>query len=65
MAKLTAAVHGQADAFGQTAVGGMARYNESVEQTKEKVGEALLPALQPVLKILQPLFDWLSRTPAS
>ena len=46
MAKLTEAVHGQADAFGQTATGEMARYHESLDQTKVAIGEALLPALK-------------------
>jgi hypothetical protein len=61
MAKLTAAVHGQADAMGDTAAGKMARYKESLDQTKIAVGEALLPALQKLLNILQPIFTWLSR----
>jgi hypothetical protein len=64
MEKLTAAVHGQADAFGNTAVGQMARYHESLDQTKEKVGEALLPVLQQLLAILQPIFTWLSNNTA-
>jgi hypothetical protein len=62
--KLSVAVKGQADAFGQTATGSMARYHESLDQTKEKIGEALLPALQKVINALQPLFDWLSKNSA-
>jgi hypothetical protein len=64
MESLTAAVHGQADAFGKTGVGEMARYHESLDQTKEKIGEALLPALKSVLDMLQPLFAWLSNNTA-
>jgi hypothetical protein len=64
MAKLTAAVHGQADAFGDTATGEMARYHESLDQTKVAIGTALLPALQSVLQMLQPLFAWLSNNTA-
>jgi phage-related minor tail protein len=64
MEKLTAAVHGQADAFGDTAQGQMARFHESLDQTKEKIGEALLPALQSVLNILQPVFAWLTNNTA-
>jgi hypothetical protein len=64
MAKLTAAVHGQAAAFGQTASGEMARYKESLDQTKVAVGEALLPALKKLLDMLQPLFTWLSHNQA-
>jgi hypothetical protein len=60
MESLTLAVQGQADAFGNTATGQMARFHESLDQTKEKVGEALLPALKSVIDMLQPLFNWLS-----
>jgi hypothetical protein len=61
MEELTAAVHGQADAMGDTAAGKMARYKETLEQTKVSVGEALLPALTKLLDMLQPLFNWLSQ----
>lgn len=64
MADLTKAVHGQADAMGDTAAGQMARYKESLEQTKVAVGEALLPALKQMLDMLQPLFTWLSQNTA-
>jgi uncharacterized membrane protein len=64
MEKLTAAVHGQADAFGKTGAGQMARYKETVEQAKVSMGEALLPAIESVMKMLQPLFDWLSKNTA-
>jgi hypothetical protein len=60
MAKLTQAVHGQADAMGQTASGQMARYKESIDQAKVAVGEAFLPALKQLLAMLQPVFTWLS-----
>lgn len=64
MEKLTAAVHGQADAFGNTAVGQMARYKESMDQAKVEAGSALLPALQAIISMLQPLFSWLSKNTA-
>ena len=64
MNKLTQAVHGQAAAFGQTASGEMARYKESLDQTKVAVGEALLPALKSLLNMLQPLFTWLANNQA-
>ena len=64
MAKLTEAVHGQAAAFGQTASGEMARYKESLDQTKVAVGEALLPALKSLLDMLQPIFTWLANNQA-
>ena len=60
MDKLTAAVHGQAAAFGSTASGQMARYKESLDQAKVAVGEALLPALKKLLDMLQPVFTWLA-----
>ena len=59
--ELAAAVKGQADAFGETAAGKMARYRESLEQTKVKIGEALLPALTQLLDALEPVFNWLSQ----
>jgi hypothetical protein len=64
IAKLTAAVHGQANAMGDTAAGKMARYKESLDQTKIAIGESLMPALQSLLNILQPIFNWLSRNTA-
>ena len=64
MKRLTEAVHGQAAAFGQTASGEMARYKESLDQTKVAVGEALLPALKSLLNMLQPIFTWLANNQA-
>jgi hypothetical protein len=64
MARLTQAVHGQADAFGQTAEGQMARYKESIDQAKIAVGEAFLPVLKSLLTMLQPIFTWMSRNQA-
>jgi hypothetical protein len=64
MNSLTQAVHGQADAFGNTAQGEMARYHESLDQTKVVIGEALIPALKSVLDFLQPMFTWLSNNTA-
>jgi hypothetical protein len=64
MNKLTQAVHGQADAMGQTASGQIARYKESIDQAKVSVGEAFLPAIKQLLAMLQPLFTWLSNNTA-
>ena len=58
---LSKAVSGQADAMGDTAAGKMARYKESLEQVQVKIGDAVLPALQKMLDLVQPLFDWLSK----
>jgi hypothetical protein len=64
MDKLTQAVHGQADAMGNTASGQMARYKESMDQAKVTIGEALLPAIKKLLDMLQPLFTWLANNTA-
>lgn len=64
MKSLTAAVHGQADAYGNTATGQMARYKESLDQTKVAIGEALLPALKSLLGMLQPIFTWMANNQA-
>jgi hypothetical protein len=61
MDNLTAAVHGQADAYGQTAEGGLKRFHESTEQLQVALGSALLPALQSIINALMPLFTWLSQ----
>src|SRR5580765_591656 len=45
MNNLTAAVHGQAEAYGQTAAGSMARFHETTGEITESIGTALLPAL--------------------
>lgn len=60
MKNLTQAVHGQADAYGQTTAGGMARFHESLDQLQVLIGTAVLPALKKVIDMLMPLFDWLS-----
>jgi hypothetical protein len=64
MNELTKAVHGQADAVGNTAAGQMARYKESLDQTKVAIGEALLPVMGQLLKILQPVFAWMAKNAA-
>jgi hypothetical protein len=61
MDKLTQAVHGQANAMGDTATGKVKRYKESIDQAKTTIGESLLPALQKLLDILQPVFNWLDK----
>jgi phage-related protein len=61
MDELARAVQGQADAFGDTAAGKLARYRESMDQTKVAIGEAFLPALTSLLDTLAPVFDWLDR----
>jgi hypothetical protein len=60
MDTLERAVSGQADAFGDTAAGKMARYRESLDQTKVAIGEALIPVLTRLLDTLAPVFEWLT-----
>lgn len=57
MKNVTAAVHGQADAYGDTAAGQMARFHQGLDQMQAKIGEALLPALKSVTGILAGLAD--------
>lgn len=64
MDRLTDAVKGQANAYGDTAAGKMARYKESLEQTQETIGAAVLPALSKLLDLLAPMFDWLAQNQA-
>jgi phage-related protein len=60
LSALGEAVAGQADAFGGTAQGQVARYKETLAQLSDTIGEALLPVLESLLSALQPVFDWLS-----
>ena len=64
MDNVTQAVHGQADAYGQTAAGSMARFHEGIEQTQASIGEALLPALQVVTGWLAQLANWMQQNHA-
>jgi hypothetical protein len=61
MDNLTKAVHGQADAFGDTAAGKVARFHESLDQMQVKIGEAVLPALNSLLDVLAPILDFFTR----
>ena len=59
MDQLTNAVKGQADAYGNTATGQMAAFHETLGQIQESIGAALLPAIQALLDLLQPLLTFL------
>jgi hypothetical protein len=54
-------VHGQADAFSQTAAGGMAQFHAQIGNIEEKLGGALIPALTHLSQVLAAGADWLSR----
>jgi len=64
MANVTSAVKGQADAYGQTAAGSMARFHEGLQQTQEALGTALLPALTVVTGWLARLADFMAQNHA-
>jgi phage-related protein len=64
MDNLAGAVKGQADAFGDTAAGKIARYKESMNQLQETIGDVLLPVLSRLLDIAAPIMDFLSHNTA-
>jgi hypothetical protein len=64
MQNLTTAVHGQADAYGQTAAGSMARFHEGLQQTQEAIGTALLPAVTALAGWLAKLADFMAQNHA-
>jgi hypothetical protein len=57
MQNLTDAVHGQADAYGDTAAGGMARFHEGLGQLQASIGQALMPVIQQVTGFLGKMAD--------
>jgi hypothetical protein len=61
---VTAAVKGQADAYGNTAEGSMARFHEGLQQTQEAIGTALLPAIQVLTGWLARLADFMAQNHA-
>jgi RNAse (barnase) inhibitor barstar len=57
MQNLTDAVHGQADAYGNTAAGQMARFHEGLGQLQVSIGQALMPVIQQVTGFLGRMAD--------
>jgi hypothetical protein len=54
---------GEAAAAADTTAGKMRRLSVAMDETKESVGEALLPALEATLPVLQDFSDWASKNP--
>jgi len=63
MAKLSNKFGGEAAAAADTTAGKMQRLSVAMDETKESVGEALLPALEATLPVLQSFSDWASENP--
>lgn len=62
LGELTKEVGGSAAAYGQTVPGQIARFNVALDQAKEKIGSAVLPALSDLMeKYLLPLADTLGQ----
>jgi len=55
---LTQKFGGSEAAFEKTAAGGMRRFNESIHEMWESIGNALLPAFKAVIPYLQAFGDW-------
>ena len=63
MAKLSDKFGGEAAAAAETTAGKMQRLSVTLDETKESIGEALLPALEETLPMLQKFADWASENP--
>lgn len=54
---------GASEAAANTAEGGMKRLGIALDETKESIGEALLPALEEILPVLIAFSDWAQKHP--
>jgi ElaB/YqjD/DUF883 family membrane-anchored ribosome-binding protein len=63
MAELNKKFGGEAAAAAQTTEGKMRRLNVALKETKESIGDALLPALEKALPYLQKFGDWAQKNP--
>ena len=63
MASLESTFSGAATTAANTAEGGFKRLGVSLDETKESIGEALLPVLEKVLPVLQKFADWAQKNP--
>jgi phage-related protein len=61
IALVTEKLHGQADAFSQTAAGGMAQFHAQTTALGENLGKALLPALVMVSGALAVATGWMAQ----
>jgi phage-related protein len=59
MQVLSDKIHGQAQAYSETAAGGMARFHAAIENLSETLGAALLPAVALVTNKLADFVNWL------
>lgn len=62
IAAVTAKVHGQAQAFAQTAAGSMQVFEAKLQQLEVTMGDALLPALSKVVSGLSSMVTWLQNS---
>ena len=58
---VTQRVKGQAQAFSETAAGGMARFHAQMESLQENLGSALLPAIVAITGKLATMAEWMSK----
>lgn len=58
IAAVTDKVKGQADAYSQTAAGGLAQFHAESEHLQETLGKTLLPVLTAISEKLATLMDW-------
>lgn len=58
---LSSKLHGQAQAFSDTAAGAMARYHAEIENLQEKLGTGLLPVMTKLADILTKLTDYFTK----
>lgn len=63
MGKLNQKFGGEAAAAAETTAGKFKRLKVSMDETKESIGEALLPVVEAGLPILQKFADWASKNP--
>jgi len=63
MAKLNEKFGGEAAAAAETTEGKFRRLKVALDETKESVGEGLLPVIEGILPYLQQFADWASKNP--
>ena len=63
MAKLNQKFGGEAAAAAETTQGKFKRLKVAMDETKESIGEALLPVIEAALPILQKFADWATKNP--
>jgi hypothetical protein len=61
MKALTGSFGGAGQAAADTAAGGFARLQQSLNETKESIGAALLPIIEKLVPVLQKMAEWASK----